>query len=81
MIICPYTFVLVHMRHNSKQKKGKLIILLMDNLSPGCSLMRGPSQALAFVELKPQVSLYVFHSVVWNLPAAFPFREANCELC
>lgn len=40
----------------------------------------GPLQAVAFIELKPRVSLYVFHSVMWNLPAAFPFREANCEL-
>lgn len=43
LIICPYTFVLVHTRHNSKQKKGKLVILLMDNLSPGCLPNEGGS--------------------------------------
>lgn len=40
----------------------------------------GPLQAVALVELKPHVSPLVFHSVTRNLPAAFPFREANCEL-
>lgn len=31
----------------------------------------GPLQAVAFVELKPRVSLYAFHSLMQNLPAAF----------
>lgn len=80
LIICPYTFVLVHMRHSSKWKKGKLILLLTEKNSPGSSQWRELAQPVVFVKFKIQHVVDIHCSVIWSLSAAFIFIEVNCEL-
>lgn len=82
LIICPYTFVLVHMRHSSKWKKGKLILLLTEEFSPGSSPMKGACTASCLCKIQaPTCRVYTYCSVIRILSAAFIFMEVNYELC